>query len=131
LAHKHLPLEEVLRYPLVLGDPHICEGYARQIERVLRQVDQEPLIAERVASIDLMMTLVSAGFALGLVGASQIAASRETGVIARPLTGRAPRLITYLLRLDKEPSKALAHFIERVGTIEPPGAKKPVTSDEL
>jgi DNA-binding transcriptional LysR family regulator len=125
LAHKHLPLEDVLRYPLVLGDPHICEGHARQIERVLRQADQEPLIAERVASIDLMMTLVSAGFALGLAGASQIAASRETGVVARPLAGRAPRLTTYLLRLNREPSDALAHFIERVGTIEPPEAKRP------
>ncbi len=42
LTYKRIPLEEVLRYPLVLGDPHVCEGYVRQIERVLRQVDQEP-----------------------------------------------------------------------------------------
>jgi len=57
LTYKRIPLEEVLRYPLVLGDPRACEGYVRQIERVLRQVDQEPLIAERVASDDLMLAL--------------------------------------------------------------------------
>lgn len=77
LTYKRIPLEEVLRYPLVLGDPYACEGYVRQIERVLRQVDQEPLIADRVASVDLVLALVAAGFALGLAGASQIAVSRE------------------------------------------------------
>jgi DNA-binding transcriptional LysR family regulator len=48
LKHKRIPLEEVLRYPLVLCDPQVCEGHARQVERVLRRVDMEPLIAERV-----------------------------------------------------------------------------------
>jgi len=126
LAYKRIPLEEVLRYPLVLGDPHACEGYARQIERVLRQVDQEPLIAERVASNDLMMALVAAGFALGLAGASQIAVSRERGVVARPLAGRTPMLTTYLLRLNSEPSETLTRFIERVSTIESSTEGKPV-----
>ncbi|HCF9567235.1 TPA: LysR family transcriptional regulator [Pseudomonas aeruginosa] len=130
LAYKRIPLEEMLRYPLVLADPHACEGYARQIERVLRRVDQEPLIAERVASIDLMMALVAAGFALGLASASQIAASREPDVVARPLTGRTPMLTTYLLRPDREASQALARFIERVSTLESSSAKDPsVLSD--
>lgn len=35
------------------------------VERVLRRSDIEPLIAECVASCDLIMALVSAGFALG------------------------------------------------------------------
>src|SRR3546814_2551131 len=57
--------------------------------------------------------MVAAGFALGLAGASQIAASREQGVIARPLAGRTPMLTTYLLRRGNEPSEVLARFIER------------------
>lgn len=118
LAYKRIPMEEVLRYPLVLGDPNACEGYSRQIERVLRRVDQEPLIAERVASIDLMMALVAAGFALGLAGSSQLACSRELGVVGRPLAGRTPVLTTYLLRLDNEPSGILARFIERISALE-------------
>ncbi|WP_239521536.1 LysR substrate-binding domain-containing protein, partial [Stenotrophomonas maltophilia] len=72
LKYKRIPLEEVLRFPLVLCDPQVCEGHARQIERVLRRVDMEPLVAERVASCDLMMALVSAGFALGFTGAAHI-----------------------------------------------------------
>lgn len=125
LAHKRIPLVELLRYPLVLCDPQACEGHARQIERVLRRVDMEPLVAERVASCDLMMALVSAGFALGLTGAAHIAASKEPGVVARPLTGRTPLLTTYLLRPEGEPSEMLARFIDRVQAIESPEGSRP------
>jgi DNA-binding transcriptional LysR family regulator len=118
LTYKRIPLEEVLRYPLALCDPQACEGHARQVDRVLRRVDIEPLLAERVVSFDLMMTLVSAGFALGLAGASTITASRERGVVGRPLAGRSPLLTTYLLRREGEPTEILARFVERVQTIE-------------
>ncbi|WP_369051380.1 LysR family transcriptional regulator [Burkholderia gladioli] len=124
LAYKHLPLQDVLCYPLVLGDPRACEGFARQVDRILRRVDREPLVAERVVSIDLMMALVSAGFALGLAGASQIVASREPGIVARPLAGHTPVLTTYLLRSDNEPSQVLARFIERVSNLESPSENK-------
>ncbi|MDO3526386.1 LysR family transcriptional regulator [Ralstonia pseudosolanacearum] len=123
LAYKHVPLEELLRYPLALGDTNTCEGHARQVERVLRRVNQEPLVTERVASFDLMMTLVSAGFALGLAGASQIAVSRESSVVARPLAGGSHMLTTYLLRMGSEPSDVLVRFIERVYAVEPPNGK--------
>lgn len=86
----------------------------------------EPLIAERVASCDLMMVLVSAGFALGLAGAAHIAASREPGLVARPLASRVPPLTTYLLRPDGPPSDVLARFIERLQAIESPESPKPI-----
>ncbi|WP_020201371.1 LysR family transcriptional regulator [Cupriavidus sp. WS] len=57
LTHKRIPLEEVLRYPMAIGDPHVCEGYCRQIARVLRTADVEPPVAEEVASLDLMLSL--------------------------------------------------------------------------
>ncbi|HFX2047108.1 TPA: LysR family transcriptional regulator [Pseudomonas aeruginosa] len=120
LRHKRIPLEDVLRHPLVLCDPQVCEGFARQVDRVLRRADMEPLIAERVASFDLMMALVAAGFALGLAGAPHIAGSRETGVVARPLAGRSPMLTTYVLHREGESPDVLARFIERVQTIESP-----------
>ena len=126
LAHKRIPLDELLRYPLVLCNPQVCEGHAKHVERVLRRADMEPLVAERVASCDLMMALVSAGFAIGLTGEAHIATSREPGVVARPLASRVPPLTTYLLHLDDEPSDVLARFIERVQAIESPESAKPV-----
>lgn len=125
LAHKRIPLDELLRYPLVLCDPQVCEGHAKHVDRILRRADMEPLIAERVATCDLMMVLVAAGFALGLAGAAHIAASREPGVVARPLASRVPPLTTYLLRLGGEPSDVLTRFIERVEAIESPETPRP------
>lgn len=119
LAYKRIPMEELLRYPLVLCDPQTCEGYAKYIDRVLRRSDMEPLVVERVASFELMMALVSAGFALGLVGAAHLSTSNDQGVVARPLALRLPPLMTYLLHLEREPSGVLMRFIERVQTIEP------------
>jgi DNA-binding transcriptional LysR family regulator len=120
LAYSQIPLGELLRYPLVLCDPEACEGHSRLVDRVLRRVDQEPLVADRVASFELMMTLVSAGLALGLAGESHILASRETGVVARPLAERVPAVTTYLLHLDTEPSQTIARFIMRAGAVGPP-----------
>ena len=116
LAYKRIPLEEVLRYPLVLGDPAVCEGHARQIDRILRKQEKEPLVVQHVATFDVMMALVSAGLALGLAGTAHIAASREPGVVGRPLAGRSPMLTSYLLRRDTDPSQALARFIERLAS---------------
>ncbi|AVP58217.1 LysR family transcriptional regulator [Pulveribacter suum] len=118
LAFKQVPLKEVLRYPLALGDPAVCEGHARQVDRFLRRLEQEPLIAQRVATFDVMMTLVSAGLALGLAGEAHIASSREPGVVARRMAGKPHMLTTYLLRRDAEPSEMLARFIERVAFID-------------
>ncbi len=125
LAHKRIPLDELLRYPLVLCDPQVCEGPAKHVDRILRRADMEPLVAERVASCDLMMALVSAGFALGLAGASRVTSSHETGVVARPLALRVPPLTTYLLHAEGEPSDVLARFIERVQAIESPESPRP------
>lgn len=93
LAYKHIPLEEVLRYPLALCDPAVCEGHAKQVDRILRRHEQEPLIAQRVATFDVMMALVFAGLALGVAGESHIASTREAGVVARPLAG-SPAMLT-------------------------------------
>ena len=42
-AHRRVPLDEVLQHPLVLGDPAVCEGHAKQIDRILRKQDQGAL----------------------------------------------------------------------------------------
>ena len=101
------------------------EGHAKFVDRVLRRADIEPLVAERVASCDLMMALVSAGLALGFTGAARIAANPDSGVVARPLALRVPPLTTYLLYPDGEPFDVLTRFIERVQAIESPEAPRP------
>ena len=130
LKHKRIPLDEVLQFPLVLCDPLACEGHARQVERVLRRSDREPLVVERAASFELMMVVVSAGFALGLAGGPHITANREPGVVARPLAGRSPMLTTYLLRREGEVPEVLSRFIERVQAIDLTEGARPAPPTE-
>ena len=48
LIYKRVPLDEVLRYPLVRCDPEICSGYSRQLERVCRAGDASPSSVSRL-----------------------------------------------------------------------------------
>lgn len=121
LIHKHIPLGEVLSYPLVLlCQPDVYEGSSQQIERILRSVGHQPTIAERVTSHDLFLTLVAAGYGLGLTSATRIEVYRHADVVTRPPAGRSLVLMTYLLRSDTEPSVQLSHLIARVHPIEMP-----------
>lgn len=113
LSHKRLPLEEVLRYPLVLCDPAVCEGCSRQVARVLQATNIEPIVVERVASHDLMVALVAAGYGLGFSTVAHISTSHHPEIVTRPLAGSTPVLTTYLIRRIGDPSESLQRFVER------------------
>lgn len=115
LAHRELLLAEVLRYPLVLCDPDVCEGCSRQVNKVLRTADREPEVAELVGTHGLMMALVAAGYGLGLTTETQLMMCRHPEIVVRSLSGEPPLLATYLLRRDEEPAEQLAGFIGRLG----------------
>ncbi|AKC86321.1 LysR family transcriptional regulator [Pseudoxanthomonas suwonensis] len=124
LAHKRVPLADLLHYPLVLFHPELAEGAHRQAQRLLRAVDAEPTVVERVAGFDTMMALVAAGYGVGFANATQLNQYRHPEVIARPLAGRSAVLTTYLLRPDVPPSEQLGRFIERAVPAEGEEADK-------
>ncbi len=97
---------------------YLFEGYHQQIERVLRSVHADPLIAERVSSFDLVMAMVSAGFALALVGTSHIGGTHAPDVASRPLASHNAMLTTYVLRRDADLTDVVSRFIERVAALE-------------
>ncbi|MDX9717460.1 MAG: LysR family transcriptional regulator [Thauera sp.] len=117
LAHKHVPLREVVTYPLVLCHPDICEGCNRLLERLLRSVDAQPIVVERVTSHDLMVALVAAGYGVGFSSAAQLGACHYADVVTRPLAGTLCVVTTYLLRSDTQPSEQLSKFIERANQV--------------
>jgi DNA-binding transcriptional LysR family regulator len=116
LAHRRVPLDEVVNYPLVLCHPEVCEGCSQQLERLLRSVDTQPVVAERVVTHDLMLTLVAAGYGVGFSSAAHLEACHHKGVVARPLAGPF-MMTTFLLRSDNEPSEQLSNFIRRVNHV--------------
>ncbi|MCW3662555.1 LysR family transcriptional regulator [Burkholderia cenocepacia] len=116
LAHPQVSLNELARYPIVTGDPKICEGYCKQITRLFHSMDLEPSAVEHVTSLDMMLTLVGAGYGLGFVTAGQISVCRRSDVVIRPILedGRAV-LKTYLLYLGKNKPPQLHRIADRFG----------------
>ncbi|WP_418648330.1 LysR family transcriptional regulator [Thauera butanivorans] len=115
LALKEVPLEELARYPLVMCDPQVCEGYCRELTRLLRTLEREPTIVEHVASADMMLTLVGAGYGIGFTSAARVAICHHPDVVVRPLAIADAVLTTYLLRLDNtSPSMSLDRFTARL-----------------
>ncbi len=113
LAFKQVPLHEVLDYSLVLCDRQVCQGCHRERERLFRSIDAEPNVAEYVASHGLMLTLVAAGYGVGLSSAAHLAVHQQADVVARPLADPSATLTTYLLRAEGGVTETLRQFIDR------------------
>jgi DNA-binding transcriptional LysR family regulator len=115
LAHKEVPLPELGGHPLVLCDPHACEGYCRELGRLLKAVEHKLNVVEEVSSLDMMLTLVGAGYGVGFMSATKIPVSQRPDVVIRPLAMDSAVITTYLLRPDSsELSASLERFIVRL-----------------
>ena len=115
LSHKAVPLHQLATYPLVLCDPQVCEGYYRELARLLRPLERPPDVAEHVSSLDMMLTLVGAGYGVGFITETRIAASLRPDVVIRPLAMDSAVITTYLLRPAGEDSPvSVERFIARL-----------------
>lgn len=119
LAHKHVPLHDVLNHPLVLCDAEACKGCSQQVEQILSSSETQPIVAERVATHDLMLALVAAGYGVGFSSAAHLGACHYADAVSRPLSGCPSLLTTYILRPDAQLSDRLHGFIGRAGRIGP------------
>lgn len=114
LALKHVPMLEVLRYPLVLFDPKTHTGLSEQIEQLLRDTQANVSVVERVSSPEVMLSLVAAGYGIGLACEAQMALCQSQEIITRPLAGEPPLLTSYLLHGEAILSEHLQRFVNRV-----------------
>jgi DNA-binding transcriptional LysR family regulator len=115
LAYKEVPLHEIRGYPLVLCDPHVCEGYCRELHRLLQTLEHKLTVVEEVSSLDMMLTLVGAGYGVGFMTATKIPLSQRPDVVIRPLALDSAVMTTYLLRPDSSDlSASLERFIDRL-----------------
>jgi DNA-binding transcriptional LysR family regulator len=128
LSYRRIPLEEIVRYPLVLCDPQVCEGFWQQLQQVLGSVEAQLTIADRVPTLDLMMALVAAGYGLGFSSLARIGELNNPDVVARQLAGSPALLTTYLIKREGYPVEQLVRFIGRVSPVE---ARKQLPNQEI
>ncbi|MBE2321328.1 LysR family substrate-binding domain-containing protein, partial [Solirubrobacter sp. CPCC 204708] len=115
LVHREVPLHELKGHPLVLGDPQICQGYCRELTRFLQQIGLSPNVVEHASSLDMMLTLVGAGYGIGFMTAAKISARQRPDIVVRPLAAEAAVITTYLLRSEgSENPISLERFISRL-----------------
>ncbi|MBS0292675.1 MAG: LysR family transcriptional regulator [Rhodanobacteraceae bacterium] len=115
LAHKKVPLHELRGHPLVLCDPQVCEGYCRELTRLLQVLEHKLNVVEEVSSLDMMLTLVGAGYGIGFMTATKIPVSQRPDVVVRPLDLDSAVMTTYLLRPESDnPAASLERFIDRL-----------------
>jgi len=113
LTHKRVALHDAVQYPLILSLPEFYTGHHRQIEALLRTMDIQPIVADRVASLEVMLTLVGAGYGIAFAMASQVAIFHRPDIGVRPLVNPSAVFTTFLVRPKIEPSGPLTRFIER------------------
>lgn len=115
LIHKKVPLRELENHPLVLCDPLVCEGCCRELARLLGPLEYRQNVVEHVASLDMMLTLVGAGYGVGFMTATKIPASQRPDVTIRPLAEESAVITTYVLRPgSSEVPASVERFIVRL-----------------
>ena len=113
LEHKHIPLNLVLSYPLVLFHPEAQAGLYQHVATLLSTIHIQPKVIGHAVSQEMLLALVSAGYAVGLCCAEKLAIYPSDDVIIRPLASAPAHFTTYLLRAAHEPQPQLARFIAR------------------
>lgn len=115
LAHKRVPLQALQGHPLVLCDPQVCEGYYRELSRFLETLEHKLNVVEEVSSLDMMLTLVGAGYGIGFVTTAKVSVSQRPDIVIRPLDMDSAMITTYLLRLaSNNRSASLERLIDRL-----------------
>jgi DNA-binding transcriptional LysR family regulator len=70
---------------------------------------------EYVASIELLLTMVAAGYGAGLLSVAQAETHRRPDLIMRPLQIPGAITTTYLLHRHDDPSSVVVRFVARAG----------------
>ncbi len=110
LAYPEVPLDALLRYPLLQWCLRACEALSQQVDA---RFGSEMHPAQEVTSFDLLAVLVAAGFAVGIAPRSHIARARGRGVAMRSLANGPYLIGTQLLRKPHGSARAVERFAER------------------
>jgi len=113
LVHKRVPLAELASCPLVLFHPEVQGGLHQQISSVLAGANSSLAVVAQASSQEMLISLVAAGYAVGLSCAAQLKAHDIEDIVLRPLAGDAVCISTHLLYATYEPETPLARFIHR------------------
>lgn len=109
---KRIALVDVVREPLVLCQPDTGLGQQCQIEQIVRAVTATPNITHTATTLCMLITLVFAGYGIGIATAAQFEAVSARELVLRPLVNPPTLIKTWLMMRQEPPSEPLSRFIE-------------------
>ncbi len=113
-AYKEIPIDDALRYPIILWRSKACEAMYQRIEKLIEKMRSTPHRVKYVKRFDVMTTLVAAGYGIGFAPYSMIFAAHRPDIVMRPIAETTPSLTTYLLSTDAITSGATERFVNRL-----------------
>lgn len=114
---KRVGLADVVREPLVLCQPDTGLGHHCQIEQIVRTVTATPNIVDTATTLCMLVTLVFAGYGIGIATAAQLEAVSASELVLRPLSDVTLQVKTWLMMRAETPMEPLARFIEHARRI--------------
>jgi len=115
LAFREIPWQEALKQPFVGAQSATQEGWWPAVEHVLTNARHEHM--HTVASMDLAMTLVAAGYGITIAPSARLSSYLHRGVALRRLSGASPTTTAYLLRPDGPLTEPHARFAQRIHSV--------------
>lgn len=110
---KHVALVDVVREPLVLCQRDTGLGQQCQIEQIIRTVTATPNIADTATTLNILVTLVVAGYGIGIATAAQLEAVSASELVLSPLSDVTALVKTWLMMRAETPVEPLACFIQQ------------------
>lgn len=115
-TRRSIALADLFGQALVLRHPEYGSGDHEQIEGLLRLSIPRPNIAQFAATASEVMTLVAAGYGVGVMSAAEAAMFQRMDIIVRPMRDIHAAVTTYLLhpRSESNSNGLASRFIEQM-----------------
>ncbi len=111
LAYGEVPCQEVLKQALICARSTTDEPWRWTVQRVFGNALHER--EQTVATFDVAITLVAAGYGIAIAPAARLASYLRRGIALRPLAGAPTIVMAYLLRPCMSLNGPQERFIQR------------------
>ena len=115
LQEKTIEIDQFLSQGIIFYHPEHLQGSYQQVIQKITTTDIKPFISHYARSFEFMLSLVSAGFGISMMGESRKDTANSINVASRPFTNRIT-LDTYLL-YSMRSSNILKPFIYRANSL--------------
>ena len=115
LAFRDVPFEELRKQPIIRADSTADDAWHAEASRLLHAAPEQH--DQTVATFELAMTLVAAGYGVAVAPEARLAGYRPLGIAVRPLAGAVPIVMAFLLRRCSSLTETQERFAERARSV--------------